>query len=252
MNLTELNKIGLTEGEIKVYDALLELGETTKTSLAKKSGVSPSNIYDITNRLIEKGIISSVEKNGVAHFSPTNPRHILDFINDKEKDIEKERDLINQMMPFLISKFTNKEEKSKVEVFQGWNGLKTVFEDLIYECRKGDLNYVFGASKGENEGKADIFFNKFSRARADKGIKTKIIFNEELKKRKERIEFFNKSKAYEIRFLLLSTPAEIMIYKTTSMIIILTEEPLVIRIKGKEVSDSFIQYFNTLWKIAKK
>ena len=106
MDLIELNKIGLTEGEIKIYQSLLELGECTKTALAKKSGVSPSNIYDITNRLLEKGIISKVEKNGIAHFSPANPRHILDFIDKKEEEIEKERDLITKMMPFLINKFS--------------------------------------------------------------------------------------------------------------------------------------------------
>ena len=44
MELKELRKIGLTEGEIKVYEALLELGECTKTALAKKSGIAPSNI----------------------------------------------------------------------------------------------------------------------------------------------------------------------------------------------------------------
>ena len=35
MQLTNLKQIGLTDGEIKVYEALLELGETTKTKLAK-------------------------------------------------------------------------------------------------------------------------------------------------------------------------------------------------------------------------
>ena len=64
MDLTDLKRIGLTEGEIKIYNALLELGETTRTELAKKSGISPSKIYDVANRLLEKGIISSVKKNG--------------------------------------------------------------------------------------------------------------------------------------------------------------------------------------------
>ncbi|MBU1854934.1 MAG: helix-turn-helix domain-containing protein, partial [Nanoarchaeota archaeon] len=50
--LTELTKLGLTKGEIRIYEALLELGETTRTKLAKKSGVSPSKIYDVTNRLL--------------------------------------------------------------------------------------------------------------------------------------------------------------------------------------------------------
>jgi predicted DNA-binding transcriptional regulator len=250
MQLQELRKIGLTEGEIKVYQALLELGECTKTTLAKTSGISPSNIYDVTNRLVEKGIISKVEKNGVAHFSPANPRHLLDFLDQKEKEIDNERDFVNSMLPTLLMKFGELKEKVNVEVFQGWNGLKTVFDDLIGECDKGDKSFVFGASRGESDKQADRFFVKYSKMRERKGIITNIIFNKELKKRKSRIEFFEKSKKYNIRFLDQSTPAEIMLYKNVSCIIILTKEPLVIRITGKEVVDSFMQYFNVMWNQA--
>ena len=65
MELTELKTIGLTEGEIKLYNALLELGESTRTELSKKSGISPSKIYDVANRLLEKGIIEI----GLPHFN---------------------------------------------------------------------------------------------------------------------------------------------------------------------------------------
>jgi len=252
MDLKDLRKIGLTEGEIKVYEALLSLGECTKTTLAKKSGISPSNIYDVTNRLIEKGIVSKVEKNGISHFSSANPKHILDFLEQKQKDIEKEKDFVNQILPSLLLKFKETEEKIHVEVFQGWNGMKTIFEDLIDECNKGEECFVFGASKGESEKQADIFFLKYSRLRAEKGIITKIVFNEEIKKRKDRIDFFLKSKQYQIKFLKQTTPAEIMLYRNKSCIIILTKEPLIIRISSKEVTNSFKQYFDIMWKISKK
>jgi predicted transcriptional regulator len=252
MELENLSKIGLTEGEIKVYSALLEIGECTKTALAKESGVSPSNIYDIANRLIEKGIISKVEKNGVAHFNAANPRHLLDFLDDKHKEIEKEKDFVNSLLPTLLLKFGETKEKVNVEVFQGWNGMKTVFEDLISECEKDDENFVFGASKGERDKQADIFFTKYSRLREKKGIITNIIFNEGLRKRKKRMNFFLNSKQYNVRFLQQTTPAEIMVYKNKACILILTKEPLVIRITSEEVKESFRQYFEIMWGYAKE
>lgn len=252
MKLQQLRDIGLTGGEIKVYEALLDLGECTKTDLARKSGVAPSNIYDISNRLLEKGIISKVEKNGVAHFSPANPNRIFDFLEKKKTEIEKEKNAFVTLLPTLLGKFNMVGEKVNVEVFQNWNGLKTVFDDLLRECKKGDKNYIFGASKGENELKADLFFQKYSRARSDMGIKTLIIFNKELQKRKERIDYFLKSKLIEIKFLQQTTPAEIMIYKNRTCIIILTKEPLVIRITSREVALSFKQYFDIMWELSKK
>jgi len=251
MALTELKKIGLTEGEIRVYEALLDLGECTKTALAKKSGISPSNIYDVTNRLIEKGIISKVEKNGVAHFSAANPRHILDFIDQKQREVDKEKDIAAAILPTLLLKFGETKEKVNVEVFQGWNGMKTVFEDLISECNPGEQCLVFGASKGESSEQADRFFVKYSKSREKKGIVTSIIFNEELRERQERIEFFVKSKKYLIRFLEQSTPAEIMMYRNKACILILTKEPLAIRVTSKDVAESFKQYFEIMWEKAK-
>ena len=104
MQLTDLKKIGLTEGEIKVYQALLELGETTRTQLAKKSGISPSKIYDVANRLLEKGIISSVRKNNVIHFSPADPERIKDFLKQKEEELEQEKEIFQQIKKLLTSR----------------------------------------------------------------------------------------------------------------------------------------------------
>ncbi|MEK6963609.1 MAG: helix-turn-helix domain-containing protein [Nanoarchaeota archaeon] len=252
MQLTHLREIGLTEGEIKVYQALLELGECTKTALAKTSGVAPSNIYDITNRLIEKGIVSKVEKNGISHFSAANPTHILSFLEQKQRNLEQEKDMVQSILPELLLKFKQTSEKVNVEVFQGWKGIKTVLEDLLSECNKQDKNYVFGASKGAQSEQADRVFLKFSKEREQKGIYTQIIFNENLRNRKERTNFFVKSKLCEVKFLAQSTPAEILLYKNKTCILILTEDPLVIRITGKEVVQSFKQQFDVLWKLGKR
>ena len=64
----DLLKIGLTEGESKVYLALTELGSSTVGPIVKKSGVAYSNIYDILHRLIEKGIVSFIIKNKTRYF----------------------------------------------------------------------------------------------------------------------------------------------------------------------------------------
>ena len=119
MELVELRKIGLTEGELRIYEALLDLGETTRTELAKKSNVSPSKIYDVANRLLEKGIISSVKKNGVIHFSAANPERLIDFVDKKERNIVKEKRIVNDLLPSLLLRYSKTDEKTDVEVFYG-------------------------------------------------------------------------------------------------------------------------------------
>ncbi|MBS3174892.1 TrmB family transcriptional regulator, partial [Candidatus Woesearchaeota archaeon] len=75
-----LHQIGLTEGEIKVYLSLLELGSTSTGKIIKKSHISGSKVYEVLDRLSSKGLVTSVVKNGVKYFEATTPEKILSYL----------------------------------------------------------------------------------------------------------------------------------------------------------------------------
>jgi len=252
MNIRDLTKIGLTEGEIKVYGALLELGETTRTELAKKSGISPSKIYDIVNRLMEKGVVSSVRKDGVLHFSAANPERLKDFLQKKEKDIRAERAIVDQLLPSLLAQYAETKEKTDVEVFYGWEGMRTVYSDIAKSLKKGDQNYVFGASLGLDPKQADIHFSRYNREVEKKGYSINIIFNENMRNYKDRIPYYATHKQHKVRFLHQDTFTEFNFYKDTVLFVMLLKKPIVIRVRSKEAADSFRKFFATMWKQAKK
>ena len=63
MDLNQLKELGLSKGQISVYSAVLELGISSLNKIQEKTGIERRNIYDILNKLIEKGLISyTVEK----------------------------------------------------------------------------------------------------------------------------------------------------------------------------------------------
>ena len=74
MNLEYLQKIGLTAGEIKVYNAVLELGISSLGKIQEKTGIERRNIYDILNKLIEKGLISYTIEKGKKTFQAKLPK----------------------------------------------------------------------------------------------------------------------------------------------------------------------------------
>lgn len=251
MDLTDLKKIGLTEGELKIYDALLELGETTRTQLAKKSGISPSKIYDVANRLIEKGIISSVKKNGVLHFNAGDPERIKDFLQQKEQELQNEKSIVDQLLPTLLLKYKKTKEEVNVEVFYGWDGMRTVYQDIARNLSKGDKNYVFGASMGQNSKQADIFFSQYYKLVDKKKYLVKIIFNENVRGHTQRMGYYSTTPPHEVRYLHQDTFTELNFYKDTVLFVMLFKNPIVIRIKSKEAADSFTKFFNTMWSQAK-
>jgi len=252
MDVFDLRRVGLTDGEIKLYDALLELGETTRAQLVKKSRVSPSKIYDVINRLTEKGLVSSVKKHGILHFSAANPERLKDFLEQKETDIEREKQLVTAMLPSLLARYKKTEEETDVEVFYGWEGLKTVFLDLENSMSKEDESLVFGASIGKNPEQADLFFHKHQQRVEKRGYKVRIIFNEDLRKRKHRYAYYVNHRIHEIRFLHNNTFTELYIYKNSVLFLMLLRKPIAINVKNKEVVGSFRQFFETLWKEAKE
>ena len=87
MNERILQEAGLTKGESKVYLALVLLGESSVTPIAREAKVSLSKIYEILENLIKKGLVSSIVKNNVKHFSAAEPERILDYLEKKKEDI---------------------------------------------------------------------------------------------------------------------------------------------------------------------
>ena len=69
MNSKILEKFGLTEGESKVYLALLKIGKSTIGDIVKEANVSNSKVYDILDRLNKKGLIGIVTENNRKSFA---------------------------------------------------------------------------------------------------------------------------------------------------------------------------------------
>lgn len=244
-----LENIGLTKNEIKIYLALLDLGLTSTGPLIKKTGVHTSKVYDGLERLAEKGLVSHIIKSNTKYFKAVNPDRIIDFIREKKKKLEEQEKEALSIIPQLKSKQKSDLDETQAEIFQGWKGMETVYKMLRDKLKKGDMNYVFGASKGEDEERSRLFFNKHIKLLAEKGIKQNIIFNEYSKKNIE--EYFKHPKLFQVRSMKNTTPSEINIWADNVMVVILRKNPTVILISDKKVANSFIQYFNAMWMIAK-
>jgi predicted transcriptional regulator len=251
MDIVELKKIGLTEGEVRIYDALLELGETTRTELSQKSGISPSKIYDVANRMLKKGIISAVKKNSVLHFSAADPERLKDFVEKKESEIDHQKKLVDQLLPTLFLKYQKTKEEVDVEVFYGWEGMKTAYNDIIKSVEKGEENCIFGASMGGSPKQADIFFSQYYKQEDKKGFKTRIIFNENLREYPTRTRYFTEHRLHEVKYLFQDTFTELNIYKNKVLIVMLLSKPIVIKVTNKEAADSCRVFFESMWNEAK-
>ncbi len=247
MEIAPLEKIGLTKGEINVYLALLKLGQTTAGPIVDESKVTRSKIYDILERLKNKGLVSYITKESTKYFSAADPATILQYLENKEREIQAEKISIKKILPELMLQQKLAENTKIAEIFVGMRGMENAFNVLVSEFDSHETYYAFGAGKGENIKQIQLFFAKLHQKRMGKKVHSKIIFN---RSSKGLFESQEKSKLVEAKYLLESTPAAINIYKDFTLIAILNEDPITFLIKNKETADSFREYFNSMWKLA--
>ena len=242
-----LQKIGLTDGEIRVYTALLALGETTTGPLTRHSRISGSKVYEVLGRLQEKGLAASVEKNGVLHFSPSPPERILGYLDERKQEIEEEKRSITDILPQLMD--IQSDEKTKVRVFTGFAGIKTANEDIISTLGSGEEWLSMGLT--DQPEAWEKYFTRRQRFRAEKGIIQRHLLNV---KYAELYEARQALPHTEFRFLpeSFAMPTSTEIYRNRVIIMILLQkDPLAIMIESKPVSQSFRRYFELLWAVGK-
>jgi sugar-specific transcriptional regulator TrmB len=129
MVLSELQKIGFTTGEAKVYLALLKHGEQTKSTLACNADVSSSKVYEIAEKLIKKGIASSIIRNGKKFYQGSEPEHLNTYIKNKELELQNEKEIVKDIIPMISGE--KKSRGTKVQIFEGWKGYEIALKEAI-------------------------------------------------------------------------------------------------------------------------
>jgi len=247
-----LSQIGLTDSEQRVYLALLELGDSTRGQIVNKSKVAGSKVYELLEKLQEKGLVSIYSQNKVKHFKPVNPKQILNYIEAKKNEIITIEKEANSILPVLLGKFNASKEEQEVELLTGLHGLEIIFREQIDILNRGEICYVIGGTRGSDEVAVQAFFEKIHLLREQKKIKTRMLFNLKQKESTQKLYSTKKYPHTETRFIEHSSPVAINVYKDRTAIIIFGKEISTILIKSQDVANSFEEYFRMLWGIAKK
>ncbi len=246
-----LEKLGLAGSEAKVYLALLKIGEfATKGPILKETKIAPSKVYHVLDKLIAKGLVSTIVKNNVKHFAAAPPDRLKDYLDTKKRELMAEEKTAAELMPRLQGLYKTFKEKTTAEIFMGWQGMESAYYSILNGMKKGDEWYGLGASEGVNKEMTRQFFNKYGFKVHKKGIIARVIFNENSRKYAEKFEKETGIKLNK-KFLFKTTPVEVAVANDVTAIVMLKAEPLVILIRDKETAQSFITYFEELWKIAK-
>lgn len=250
MDIKILEEIGLTSGEVKVYLALLKIGQNSTGAIAKESQVSRSKVYGILDKLIKKGLVGHLMKEKIIYFTAMEPKRIIDYLEEKNKKFNEQREVIKKMIPELEAKQKLEKLKTKAILYEGIKAIKNFYLNILEELSPKETYYIIGATYGENKPGIKEFFENYHRQRAKKKIKIKMLANYDIKNKLVKTTYLKA----EIKFLpqYLISNMIITFYKNKSFIFFLSKEPVGFLIKNEEITNGFKTYFDAFWKIAKK
>ncbi len=243
MELKDLSQTGLNEKEVKIYLSLLRGGVSTVSAISKETGINRSLLYFILDKLEKEGVVSYVIKNNVRYYQPIEPERILDRLKQKELGFKR-------LLPELLALKNSSLKKPKVEILEGKEGIKTILSEILrLKCEW----YAFNVP-----GKGPEIMGDYVYSWEKERQKHKILLNVLMVSTKQglvRGKEFEKMKYTKVKYLgeSYSSPASNYIYGDRIAILFWYKEyPFAIRIIDKNLADSYKNYFNLLWKLAKK
>jgi len=139
-----LEDIGLTNAEIKVYIALLELGPSSAGSVLDKTGLHNSVVHTTLNRLLEKGLISFMPKGKTSLYVAGPPEKIKMLA-------ESVGSRVDEMVPELTAMYKTYGTRPIVRHMEGVAGMRSVSEDIVTTLKHGEVFYSYSSRKSTDQ-----------------------------------------------------------------------------------------------------
>jgi len=238
-----LRKVGLTEGEIKVYVALVELGSVTVGPVIKKARISNSKVYDILDRLIHKGLVNYVVKEKTKYFQAAQPIALKDYVQSKEKELEALRkDLDSVIDSIKLNRKSRSNEETRI--FRGYKGMKTGMLEAIETIPDRGEYLFFSRGYGEDP-YLKQFFKNLSLEMRKRKIKIRGLASLD---EKNLFKNYYEKLGYDMKYVPFSWPSDVTVAGEFLVILVWDkEEPVTYLIQSKPLVESYSDFFRKLW-----
>ena len=124
-----LKQIGLTDKEVVVYLAALELGQAPVLRIAHKAGIKRPTAYVTLDSLRERGFIEVIPKGTTTLYQAVDPEKILRGFDEKVS-------AFRTALPELRSIANASPGKPRVRFYEGKKGIMALYEKEIFNAHE--------------------------------------------------------------------------------------------------------------------
>jgi HTH-type transcriptional regulator, sugar sensing transcriptional regulator len=170
-----LKNFGLSEKEVAVYLALIELGTSSVRTIAEKAKVNRGTTYDILKSLISMGVISYYDKKSKQYFIAEKPETLLSVIDKKQENLASLKTDIEESLPLFKTMFDQQGGKPTVKLYEGTIGIRHILEDVLKNMDKTKQKIYYVYSSATVRKNVYLAMKDFSKKRIRRKIKVKTI-----------------------------------------------------------------------------
>ena len=119
-----LTAIGLDESQSELYLAGLQLGSSPASAYAKRTGQNRITTYNTLEELVHVGHFTMEKRLRGKWYAPVAPEYLA-------LEARKSADALERVLPELRSLQGAKYRSPHVRFFEGWEGVRHVYEDTL-------------------------------------------------------------------------------------------------------------------------
>lgn len=240
-----LELLGFSDKEARVYTVLLKHKEVFAGVVVKDTQLHRQLVYNALDSLERKGMVKKRSSRGKIMFRAVNPEKLL--------DLEKERGLALRATVREMKNLYSAPSQD-ITVYEGGegfiSGLRYAIEISPYKSKHLIIGAAGKAWYDATKGYYDKYFKEMKR----KHIIIQSVASLSQQKELEQVASPYLGRYFETRVLPeeFPAPSSTVVFSGGIFIQILIGVPTIILIKNKAVEMAYRNYFNVLWKIAKK
>lgn len=119
-----LTAAGLDDRQAQLYLSGLQMGSSPASSYAKATGLNRITSYNELEHLVKQGLFTLEKSVRGKHYTPVPPEYLA-------VEARKNADAVQRMLPELRSLMGAKYRQPHVRFFEGWDGVRRVYEDTL-------------------------------------------------------------------------------------------------------------------------
>lgn len=249
-----LKRLGLSDNETKVFLGVLKAGVAPISRISQEAGVARTYVYELVEQLKAKGLLAEIEEKGIKKIQSLDYGGLLSYVTRRQQDMESlEKDLLKAEGEFQALR-SGLPQKTKVRFFEGIEGIKSINSEIRKDLEKLKQQYpfyvVFSADRMEAilpgwiENNQHIYFEGVMRKYAIIS-ETPLLQNflQQVKQHNQQ-NFHYKLWPQEKK----EFPTDTLCWLNKIAYLDMKERPSGIIIESKAIVDTFVMWFEQMWK----